>query len=331
MTIYDYRDRPAYRSDAFREYTNRNISKWWGKEHDNLIVYMIEMWQWHWYWEIADAVLSQTSEEMISSYMSTNNLNNKIMYFAFTRAQELGFTNSIRKPVWKECPLCNQAFIESSLPHPLVKRLGINQLDFCSPCLRDTVLGNSGNQSATKEEVLQYVRDLTALMQRIPPQGFGEGIDDFQGLSYEERLAFLQQLKKKPTTKRVKEVFGSWLQTLIDAGVLDEDVRRTSRGTQCIAKDGHICLSFGEKTIDDFLFLHNIQHKKEPFYPEGQYRADFDVNGVFIEYFGLKGNPEYDEKTKLKQRLCKKHGIKLISIFPNDLMSASRLKNKLLK
>ena len=102
------------------------------------------------------------------------------MYFAFTRAQELGFTNSIRKPVWKECPLCNQAFIESSLPHPLVKRLGINQLDFCSPCLRDTVLGNSGNQSATKEEILQYVRDLIALMQRIPPQGYGEGIDDFK-------------------------------------------------------------------------------------------------------------------------------------------------------
>jgi hypothetical protein len=53
------------------------------------------------------------------------------------------------------------------------------------------------------------------------------------------------------------------------------------------------------------------------------------VNDVFIEYFGLKGNPECDAKTKLKQRLCRKHGIRLISICPEDLISMKKLERKM--
>lgn len=89
-------------------------------------------------------------------------------------------------------------------------------------------------------------------------------------------------------------------------------------------------MSLGEKTIDDFLYLCDISHEREPYYPEGQYRADFNVKGVFIEYFGLKGNLEYDKKTKFKQQLCKKHDIQLVSIFPKDL-SNNKFKNKLLE
>ena len=52
---------------------------------------------------------------------------------------------------------------------------------------------------------------------------------------------------------------------------------------------------------------------------------------MFIEYFGLTGDREYDLKTKEKQRLCKKHGIKLISIYPADLVSSKKLESVLLK
>jgi len=110
----------------------------------------------------------------------------------------------------------------------------------------------------------------------------------------------------------VKTLFGSWLKALIEAEVLEDGARRTSRGTQCLAKDGHVCLSLGEKTIDDLLHSHGITHEKEYPYPERDFRADFLVDGVFIEYFGLTGDPDYDAKTRLKQRICKKHEIKLI-------------------
>jgi hypothetical protein len=187
-----------------------------------------------------------------------------------------------------------------------------------------------GADTLTKQEVLEYLQDLAEVLQRVPNQNFGEGVDDLHGLDYQERLALLQVLKRKPTVKRVKDLFGSWLKALVEAEILEEGTRRTSRGTQCLAKDGHVCLSLGEKTIDDFLYNHEIVHQKEPSYPERNFRADFLVDDIFIEYFGLKGNPEYDAKTQLKQRICRKHGIQLISIYPSDLISEKKLRRKLL-
>jgi len=35
----------------------------------------------------------------------------------------------------------------------------------------------------------------------------------------------------------------------------------------------------GEKTIDDLLHVLKIPHGREPAYPEGNFRADFIVNG----------------------------------------------------
>ncbi len=111
---------------------------------------------------------------------------------------------------------------------------------------------------------------------------------------------------------------------------MEDGTRRTSRGVQCLANDGHVCFSLGEKTIDDLLYYNGIPHEKEPAYPEGNFRADFAVGGRFIEYFGLAGDPEYDAKTKLKQEICERYGITLVSIYPSDLAATKRLEQKLL-
>lgn len=108
-------------------------------------------------------------------------------------------------------------------------------------------------------------------------------------------------------------------------GIVDESGKMTSRGTQCLAIDGHVCLSLGEKIIDDFLYEHHIGHDKEPSYPEGKYRADFLIGKTFVEYFGLAGDVEYDKNSRYKEGLCRKYGISLLSIYPNDLVTAGRL------
>jgi hypothetical protein len=338
MSIYDRRDQPAYGDFRVNPHYCRNpqlVLKWWTQSHDELLARQIKKEQWVWHLGIVDEIFAITPPETIEAWQAEDPLwskhgYNRLMHFAASRARKLGLTKSIRKPKWRICPLCNQKFVEDSLPYPLVKRLGIDQLDFCAPCLRDTVLQSSGNDSLSKEKVLSYLRDLATVLQRIPNQNFGEGIEDLQGLDFQERLTVLQILRKKPTVRRVKELFGSWLKALVEARVLEDGTRRTSRGIQCLARDGHVCLSLGEKTIDDFLYSHAIAHEKEPRYPEGNFRADFVVDGIFIEYFGLTGNSEYDAKTQLKQRLCKKHGIKLISIYPNDLVSPKKLRRKLI-
>ena len=79
---------------------------------------------------------------------------------------------------------------------------------------------------------------------------------------------------------------------LVQAGILEDGTRRMVRGTQCIAKDGHVYLSLGERTKVDLPHAHGIPHEKEPHYPESNYRADFAVGDVFIEFFGLAGNLE---------------------------------------
>ena len=268
MSIYDRRDRPAYGNFRVNPHYCKNpqlILKWWTRSHDELLAKQIEKEQWVWYWGIVDEIFAITPSETIEAWQAEDLLwakhgHNRLMHFSASRARKLGLTKSIRKPKWKVCPLCNHKFVEDSLPYPLVKRLGINQLDFCAPCLRDTVLQTSGNKALSREEVLTYLRDLADVLQRVPSQNFGEGMNDLYDLGAEERLAILQVLKRKPTVGRMKELFGSWLKALIEAGVLEDGTRRTSRGTQCLAKDGHVCLSLGEKTIDDFLYTHGIPH-----------------------------------------------------------------------
>ena len=70
---------------------------------------------------------------------------------------------------------------------------------------------------------------------------------------------------------------------------------------------GEYVKSFGEKVIADFLFEHDISYKYERNHWWGgiNYRPDFTIfktekSGVIIEYFGLKGDPDYNEMSQAK-------------------------------
>jgi hypothetical protein len=316
---------------------NPHILKWWTPSHDELLASRIQEQQWDWADRICHQIVEMTPEHLIETWKvedplcATRGWYNPLYDFAMSRAQRLGLTKTIRGPERKLCPLCGCWFLEDSLPHALIQRLGIDRVDFCAPCLKATVPQQTGNDSLPREDVLAYLRALTDALQRVPSQGFGEGLDDLRDLTTRERVALLKLLQRKPTVRRVKELFGSWFEALMEAGVLEDDARRLSRGTQCLARDGHLCHSLGEKTIDDTLFALGIPHEKEVDYPEGGFRADFDVNGVLIEYFGLSGDADYDAKTRAKQGICVTHGIKLISLFPSDLAGPEKLRSKLVK
>lgn len=113
------------------------------------------------------------------------------------------------------------------------------------------------------------------------------------------------------------------------AGLLEDGTRRLLRGTQCLARDGHLCHSLGEKTVDDFLTDLGLTHEREPRYPESNLRADFRLGMTFVEFLGLKGQPEYDRKTAAKKLLCETAGLRLLLIEPKDLASRSTLERKI--
>jgi len=99
------------------------------------------------------------------------------------------------------------------------------------------------------------------------------------------------------------------------------------------ALDGHFVRSEGERTIDDILYNENIVHtyqKKVLEITERTVTADWFIPvvkksiGIYIEFWGMDGNDDYDENQKEKQELYTKHQLKLIEIFPDDLKKDSQ-------
>ena len=93
-----------------------------------------------------------------------------------------------------------------------------------------------------------------------------------------------------------------------------------------IASDGHRCDSLAEKMIDDFLSEHNVVHERSiPYLGYNKFRVDFVIDGVFIEYFGRVGLHDYDEIIKRKKALCQQTNIRLIELYPLDVLEKKKL------
>ena len=69
--------------------------------------------------------------------------------------------------------------------------------------------------------------------------------------------------------------------------------------------DGKYVKSFGEKVIANFLFEHGIEYKYEWSFPWAgrNYHPDFTIfkDRIVIEYFGMAGDPDYDEMSAQKR------------------------------
>lgn len=132
---------------------------------------------------------------------------------------------------------------------------------------------------------------------------------------------------------RAHHMFGSWNNAVTVAGLTPNrsHENRMYKRTRTKAKDGHICDSISEAIIDNWLAENKISHERNAHYPNSKHLADWSIkDNVFIEYFGLaKDSPRYDRSVKEKTRLCKKHGIKLIAIYPKDLYPKMCLGEKL--
>ncbi len=108
-----------------------------------------------------------------------------------------------------------------------------------------------------------------------------------------------------------------------------EEMMRYRRLLPRESLDGKYVKSFGEKAIADFLFEHNIPYRYERnFWWNGRnYRPDFtiftgDNRGVVIEYFGLKGDPDYDAMSEEKRNYWQNRpNWRLLEFSPNDLTS----------
>lgn len=310
---------------------NPNILRWWTNELDELLVQLIDRHAWYWPWFAQEAICHVVEEETIERWRAEDPLceqyawYNVLMYFAISRAQGKGYRAAERQPQDRRCFKCGDSFNQGECPEWAARRLGsIEALNFCPTCCKSGFFGTVASVRCSKKAIKEHLAALHRLQGVVPNANFFDAPGPLIGLPVEVQAELLALGETRPAVQCIKSKYGSHLAALIDARVLPEGTRRTSRGTQCIAEDGHVCLSLGEKMIDDWLSQHGIPHTREPHYPNSPLRADFKVGDALIEYFGLAGDPEYDAKTVRKRILARREGVQLIEIYPEDVANFAR-------
>lgn len=123
--------------------------------------------------------------------------------------------------------------------------------------------------------------------------------------------------------KPARRIFGSWNNAIISAGFKSNPVKFANKH---IARDGHKCDSLAEKIIDDWLFERKIKHETKVPYNHRRMTADFKIDDVYIEFFGLQGEVKsYDRLIKEKEQLWKERNLEIIKIYPKDLFPKNKL------
>jgi len=100
--------------------------------------------------------------------------------------------------------------------------------------------------------------------------------------------------------------------------------------------DGHFVKSDGERMVDDILYNADILHvyqKRVIDITERIVTCDWFIpvinksTGIYIEYWGMENDIDYDDNKREKQELYAKHNLKLIEINPNDIKGDSQWLN----
>lgn len=105
-------------------------------------------------------------------------------------------------------------------------------------------------------------------------------------------------------------------------------------GKRFLCQDGHMVRSTYEQRVDDWLFMHEIEHTYEPPLPcDRRYKADFLANGYYIEIWGVTQNSQYKERMQKKRTLYRQHSYPLIEIGVSLFQTKHRkyLENRLMR
>jgi hypothetical protein len=226
-----------------------------------------------------------------------------------------------RQSTFRHCEICGKEY-RPAFFRDWVYFGAAGNLSVCFECPTNTI--------PSEEAILKLIPQLVEDCGFIPNA-------DFNPINFN----FSSKVKSNDWTPTVKTIFqigdwrkyfDSWFKALVKSKVLKDNILVTHRGVKCIAKSGNECNSLDELFIDNWLFDNGFQATKEPVYPKhekynssGKRRADWLVNGYFIEYFGLTGEEAYDKKVIEKMYLVRELNLKMIALFPKDLSSIAQV------
>lgn len=199
--------------------------------------------------------------------------------------------------------------------------------EICFDCFVAAI--NTQSRSYPTRKDLDGVLEISRIIEDLPSEDMFKVVTQ-QAKTLEAATSVVRILKETVRFGTLKRKYGSWFAVLARSGCLPEGSRKEVYGTRILAKDGHECLSMAEMQIDDELHGLRIPHRKEVRYPNATFVCDWVVPRgdelVFIEFFGLSGRPDYDEKILQKRAALVQAGHELIELYHEDLL---RLKERL--
>lgn len=221
------------------------------------------------------------------------------------------------------CVVCGRKFPPESLRGYL---LDYGPPAACEGCCTRAATGHQHDDV----DVAGLLRQLADLLGYPPPSSFRDSRDVVAVSGH--RDALLAVLVALPDAATCAEVLGvgagpgQWLGVLQAAGVVG-DAWKMPRGVMTVASDGHLCRSFGELAVENYLIGAGIGHECEPSYPahealnpNGRLRADWVLDdGRWVEYAGMMSDTAYAAKMAVKVELAAVAGIDLIVVVPEDL------------
>jgi hypothetical protein len=218
----------------------------------------------------------------------------------------------------RRCSLCNNKFRITDLPDWIY--FGSNGSRTC--CFQCPIV-----EAPTKERLETLIPEFVHTCGFIPNSNAGPINYSFTSrLPIDKWNDAIKAYAKMGGIDHVKAKYESWFKGLSETGALPDGVLATARGIRCLAKDGHVCHSLDEQQIDNWLTDHDLEHEREPMYPShpelnprGRKRGDWKVYDIFIEYFGLVGDRDYERKMDEKITLAEISKIALIDLYPSDL------------
>lgn len=322
------------------------IDKIWKKEWDNELASIVDNYKIFWDIEFRRFLKRELGLERLSAIAKDAKVavyekyayEDAIRYIANFAIRKMSKDHSFLekfeagvKTLNKEiqCKICGKVFRPIS-SHHINFDVFNGDVECCNRCVAKGIWPDYNNSADNNKKeqgsMLKDLADLYGLTGIIPPSKIGyEYIKMFPKDAKAKALSLMSKMSSRDS---YKSTFGSWFKSLVASGILDNASLKTSRGTKCLALDGHDCLSLLEKQFDDLLYINGIAHSKEPYYPmhtelnpNKSFRADYLINNIIIEIWGLIGEEKYDEKIEKKRIIARENKIDLIEIKPSDFIN----------
>jgi len=305
----------------------------WDESCDAVLQKTIAKYAWDWEDHIEEALNNQLLPGKLHDIkeLCTNNAN----LYRISELRVIELDLNIRRPSLLICKGCGIQFMDWSLD-PRISEEVSYKIHFCENCYITAFcrfnwgMGRPVSEIKNKELALKQLFQVANILKIIPGNDFPKERNlarHLAELSDEAQILLINTMIEMPPYKLYVETFGSWLNALILSNVLEDGTRRTPRGIQCIALDGHTCLSLSEKAIDDWFTENHIPHVKEPRYPFhselnlSSMRADWKVKDVLMTPAGLMNEPDYASKMDAKLKLCREANLRLIILYPEDILN----------